>query len=48
MVAGVTKGIASRRANIRMDGGILSMEWRESDGHVLMAGPVTYVFKGSF
>ncbi len=48
MVAAVTKGIASRRANIRMDGGTLSMEWRESDGHVLMAGPVTYVFKGSF
>lgn len=48
MVAGVTKGIASRRANIRMDGGTLSMEWRESDGHVLMAGPVTYVFNGKF
>jgi diaminopimelate epimerase len=48
MVAAVTKGIAPRRANIRMDGGILGMEWRESDSHVLMSGPVTYVFKGRF
>ena len=48
IVAAVTKGISPRKASIRMDGGTLQMEWRESDGHVLMAGPVTYVFKGRY
>ncbi|NBX66164.1 MAG: diaminopimelate epimerase [Proteobacteria bacterium] len=47
IVAAVTKGITPRKTAIRMDGGTLQMEWRESDGHVLMAGPVTYVFKGT-
>lgn len=48
VVAAVTKGISPRKTAIRMDGGTLHMEWRESDGHVLMAGPVTYVFKGTY
>lgn len=47
MVAAASCGLTPRRARIRMDGGTLSLEWREGDGHVLMAGPVTYVFKGT-
>ncbi|MBU6234603.1 MAG: diaminopimelate epimerase [Alphaproteobacteria bacterium] len=46
IVAAVTKGMAPRKCAVRMDGGTLRMEWRESDGHVLMAGPASYVFKG--
>jgi len=46
MVAAAQKGLTPRKATIRMDGGALALEWRESDGHVLMAGPVAYVFKG--
>ena len=29
-----------------MDGGMLSIEWRESDNHVYMTGPATFVFDG--
>ncbi|HBR68439.1 MAG TPA: diaminopimelate epimerase, partial [Rhodospirillaceae bacterium] len=31
---------------IIMDGGSLFLEWRQSDGHVLMTGSVAYVFDG--
>ncbi|MCU4160653.1 diaminopimelate epimerase [Acidiphilium sp. AL] len=40
------RGLASRRAEIEMDGGILTITWRETDGHVLMEGPVATVFEG--
>jgi hypothetical protein len=29
-----------------MEGGELTIEWRESDGHVLMSGPVEVEFTG--
>jgi diaminopimelate epimerase len=29
-------------------GGDLLIDWRESDGHVLMTGPVEYEFEGRF
>jgi diaminopimelate epimerase len=38
--------IDGRHAEIVLNGGTLEIEWRESDGHVLMAGPVSYVFDG--
>jgi len=37
---------AGRESNIVMDGGTLHIEWRESDGHVLMTGPAAFVFDG--
>lgn len=46
-VAAVSRKLVGRKTDIRMDGGTLNLEWRESDGHVLMSGPVTYVFEGS-
>lgn len=46
MAASVHRGLTGRKADIRMDGGTLHMEQRESDGHILMTGPVAYVFKG--
>lgn len=45
-VAGVRRGLTGRRTDILMYGGALTLEWRESDGHVLMTGPITHVFKG--
>ena len=45
VVAFVT-GRAGRKSQIVMDGGTLSIEWRESDNHVYMTGPATFVFDG--
>lgn len=40
------RGLAGRSVAVELDGGILHMELRESDGHILMRGPVAYVFDG--
>jgi diaminopimelate epimerase len=45
-VAAVLTGRAGRKSNIVMDGGTLSIEWRESDNHVYMTGPAEFVFDG--
>jgi diaminopimelate epimerase len=45
-VAACLSGRAGRRSTIAMDGGDLLIEWRESDHHVLMTGPATFVFDG--
>lgn len=45
-VAGVRKGVSQRKVKIVLDGGILDIEWRESDDHILMTGAVAYVFDG--
>jgi diaminopimelate epimerase len=47
-VAAVRRDLTERRVEIVMDGGSLFIEWRESDNHVLMTGPVAYVFEGVF
>jgi len=39
---------ANRRVTVSLPGGDLAVEWRESDGHVLMTGPVAYEHKGRF
>ncbi len=46
MVAAHRRGKCGRRANLILDGGALSMEWRADDGHVLMTGPTATVFSG--
>ena len=45
-VAAFHTGRAGRRSRIVMDGGSLDIELRESDNHVLMTGPATFVFDG--
>ena len=40
------RGLTGRAATIAMPGGELQLEWRDSDGHVLMAGPVATAFTG--
>lgn len=45
-VAGVRRGLTSRKVTVLLDGGELDIEWRESDNHVIMTGPVTEVYRG--
>jgi diaminopimelate epimerase len=46
LVAAHRRGLTDRKATVEMDGGDLIIEWRESDGHVLMTGPVAFEFNG--
>lgn len=45
-VAAALTGRASRRSEIRMDGGTLQIEWRSADNHVYMTGPAEIAFDG--
>lgn len=46
VAAGGRIKIIERKCRITLPGGDLLMEWRESDDHVLMTGPVAYEFEG--
>ncbi|RYF94614.1 MAG: diaminopimelate epimerase [Caulobacteraceae bacterium] len=46
LVAAARRGLSARRATVVMDGGELSVEWREADNHVIMTGPVEVEFTG--
>ena len=46
LVAAARRGLTERRATVEMDGGDLVIEWRESDNHVLMTGPVELEYSG--
>jgi diaminopimelate epimerase len=46
LVAAARKGITGRKGEVVLDGGTLSIEWRESDGHVIMTGPSALVYRG--
>jgi diaminopimelate epimerase len=47
MAAGARIKLIGRKCRVSLPGGDLMMEWRESDDHILMTGPVTYDFEGS-
>ncbi|MCB8883310.1 diaminopimelate epimerase [Acidisoma cellulosilytica] len=47
LVNAVRRGLTGRRAEMILDGGRLTIEWRDSDGHVLMTGPAETSFTGS-
>jgi len=38
----------SRKVQVTLPGGDLSIEWRESDDHVLMTGPAAFEYEGRF
>jgi len=46
LVAAARRGLAGRKAEVVLDGGVLDIEWR-ADGHVLMTGPVAVSFHGT-
>lgn len=45
-VAAHRRGLTGRRVEVVLDGGPLSLEWRD-DGHVIMTGPVATAFSGT-
>ncbi len=45
-VAAVRRGLTDRQAKVEFERGALTIEWRESDGHVIMTGPVSMDFVG--
>jgi diaminopimelate epimerase len=45
VVAAARRGLTERKVDVALDGGILSIEWRQ-DGHVLMSGPTAAPFRG--
>lgn len=47
VVAAVRQKRTDRRVEVEVDGGTLYIEWRESDDHVIMTGPVELESEGS-
>ncbi len=41
------KNLADRKVRVELDGGMLDIEWRESDNHLYMTGPATHSFSGT-
>ncbi len=39
--------LTDRKATVTLPGGDLAIEWRESDDHILMTGPIAYEFEGA-
>ena len=46
LVAAARLGKSGRKADVVLDGGVLNIEWREDDGHVIMTGPSATPFRG--
>ncbi|MCF6219697.1 MAG: diaminopimelate epimerase [Robiginitomaculum sp.] len=46
LVAAHRQSRTDRSASVIMDGGTLHIEWRETDNHVIMTGPVELEFEG--
>ena len=46
LVAASRRGLTDRKAVVVMNGGELTIEWREADNRVLMTGPVAVEFTG--
>jgi diaminopimelate epimerase len=47
-VAAARLSRTGRKVTVTLPGGDLAIEWRESDDHVLMTGPVEYEHNGRF
>ncbi len=41
-VTAISRGLVNRKVNIKTHGGPMVIEWRESDSHVIMTGPVAW------
>ncbi len=39
VAAGVRKGLTQRKIEVQLPGGVLAVEWRKKDNHILMTGP---------
>ena len=47
VVAAVRQKRTDRNVTVDVDGGVLKIEWRESDDHVIMTGPIEVEFEGA-
>lgn len=47
-VAAVLNGLTGRKVDIRLRGGVLSIDWDENTGHVMMTGPAEFICDGVF
>ncbi len=47
VVAAHRRGLCDRGVDVTMNGGVLRIEWRASNDHVLMTGPVSLDFEGT-
>ncbi|MFG1477100.1 diaminopimelate epimerase [Xanthobacter sp. V4C-4] len=45
-VSAARTGRAGRAVRVTLPGGVLTLDWRAADDHVLMTGPVAHEFKG--
>jgi diaminopimelate epimerase len=45
-VAAIRRGLTGRKVELLLDGGSLTIEWREENNHVLMTGPTAMPFRG--
>lgn len=45
-VAAMINGLVDRMVTVTLPGGSLKIEWNEATGHVFMAGPAKYAFRG--
>jgi diaminopimelate epimerase len=45
LVAAARRGLTGRKADVILDGGMLTIEWLENN-HVMMTGPVALAFSG--
>jgi diaminopimelate epimerase len=46
VAAAARKKLTDRKADVELEGGTLTIEWRESDDHLLMTGPAALNFRG--
>ena len=46
MAAAVKRSLIERTANVHLDGGVLSFEWKEDDNRIYMTGPVALSYEG--
>jgi diaminopimelate epimerase len=47
LVAAVRRRLTDRKARVQVDGGEMTIEWRASDNHVIMTGPVEMEAEGT-
>ena len=45
-VCAARTGRTGRKVDVQLPGGVLAIEWREDDDHILMSGPAEFEFDG--
>jgi len=46
VVAAHRRGLVGRKVDVELDGGVLTIEFREEDGHMMMSGPAALAYRG--